>query len=219
MANATSVLSCKDSPLAIVSDATGFLTTLVAVALAYYAFLNIFQTAPRAYLDFVDDLETFYYQSDSLLEEFGEMRVELITYILDNTDFHNFESLMDSFSSKTDDIKQEAHKIKDKVGDPTAKAGRTFEMKSGGPTLKKDMKEIKGAGFVCIDLENPSPGLKCPGRTKTFEEREARQTEASCQGTLQVYTVCCQNLDRSPLVVAAERHCERRQGGYSFPTS
>jgi hypothetical protein len=169
MANDTSV--CKDTPLVIASSATGFLTTVVAVAVAWYAFLILYDTAPQAYLDFVDDLETFYGQSDSLLEEFGEMKAEVLQYIFDNNDFHNFESLMTSFGLKTKDIKRDADEIKNEVRDPTAKAG------SRGPTSKEDMKEIKAAGPVqkgCPDPENPPPGPKLSVRTGTSEAREAR---------------------------------------------
>ena len=124
MANSTPVvLSCADTPLAIASSTTGFITTLIALALAYYAFFNVFLSAPEAYQDFINDLDTFHAQAASLIAEFGELNEELLGRVINASDFR---SLMKLFDHEAKRIEKQAGKIRKEVHD--GNLSRTFSM-------------------------------------------------------------------------------------------
>jgi len=72
MANSTcTLLPCGDTPLAIASSVTSFVTTFVAVAFAYWGFYNVFLGVPEAILTFRRDMDLFQSQLFSLGEGLG----------------------------------------------------------------------------------------------------------------------------------------------------
>jgi hypothetical protein len=69
MANSTcTLLSCGDTPLVIASSVTGFVTTFVAVAFAYWGFYNVFLGVPETIKTFRRDMDLFKSQLFSLGE-------------------------------------------------------------------------------------------------------------------------------------------------------
>ena len=72
------VLSCSDTPLAIAASTTGFLTTLVALALAQYAFYNVFLSAPKAFESFLEEQRNFINQFNQFEDMFQDIQISVI---------------------------------------------------------------------------------------------------------------------------------------------
>lgn len=62
VSNATTILSCDDSPFALASGAASFWTTLVAAAVTYIAFYRTFVEAPASLAAFRLDVSLFQLQ-------------------------------------------------------------------------------------------------------------------------------------------------------------
>jgi len=116
------VLSCSDTPLAIATSTTGFLTTFVALALAQYAIYNVFLSAPKVFelflveqRNFVDQFKHF----EDIVQDFEIRVIHTALQLKSRTDFikqgePERKHIIDTWKAAEGDIRR-AESIKRKM--------------------------------------------------------------------------------------------------------